>query len=164
MAEKKADVFDLEGIRRLLELMNENNVSELHLEREGSCLKLSRGGVAVVQAAPVAVQAAPAPVAAQAPAAQAAPAQAPQADDSAFMKTIVSPMVGTFYASPKPEKPAFVKVGDAVSPDKTVCIIEAMKTFNDVKAEISGKIVEILVKNGEPVEFGKPLFKVDVRG
>lgn len=164
MAESKADVFDLEGIRKLLEMMNENNVSELKLERDGGSLKLTRGCPAAINApvvqtpAPAVVQAVPA-AAAQEPA-----APAPKADDSAFIKTIDSPMVGTFYASPKPDSPAFVKVGDTVSADKTVCIIEAMKTFNDVKAEIEGKIVEILVKNGAPVEFGKPLFKVDVRG
>lgn len=163
MSEKKADVFDLEGIRNLLELMKENDVSELDLEQDGRRLKLNRStGVVLQAAAPVAMPAPVAPAAPAAPAAQpAAPAAAPA--ESASIKTIVSPMVGTFYASANPDKPPFVKVGDVVSPDKTVCIIEAMKTFNDVKAELSGTIVEILVKNGQAVEYGAPLFKVDTK-
>ena len=77
---------------------------------------------------------------------------------------IKSPMVGTFYAAPNPESPAYVKVGDHVGPETTVCIVEAMKVFNQIPAEVSGKIVAVLVENGEPVEFGQPLFKVDTRG
>ena len=75
--------------------------------------------------------------------------------------TIDSPTVGTFYASPTPEDPVFVQVGTSVTPDKIVCIVEAMKVFNQIPAEVSGKIVEVLVKNGDPVEFGQPLFRVD---
>ena len=163
MPEKKADVFDLDGIRSLVELMKENNVSEIDLEQDGRRLKLTRGSVApAVVSVPASAPVVPStPVVATET--QAAPAE-PKADDSAFIKTINSPMVGTFYASPSPDKPPFVSVGDVVSPEKTVCIIEAMKVFNDVQAEISGKIVEILVKNGEAVEYGKPLFKVDSRG
>lgn len=162
MSEKKAEVFDLDGIRQLVELMKENNVSELDLE-QGECrLKLRRGAVVETIAAPVAPVAPVAP--AVLPAQNAAVSEAPKADDSAFIKTIKSPMVGTFYASSNPAKPPFVKVGDVVTPDKTVCIIEAMKVFNDIQAETSGKIVEILVKNGDPVEYGAALFKVDVRG
>ncbi|MBP3529856.1 MAG: acetyl-CoA carboxylase biotin carboxyl carrier protein, partial [Thermoguttaceae bacterium] len=107
--------------------------------------------------------AAPAPSAPVA-AAPSAP-QAPAEDaDAKFIKTIDSPMVGTFYASPSPKAAPFVQVGDVVGPEKTVCILEAMKVFNEIQAEISGKIVAVLVKNGDPVEFGAPLFKVDVRG
>lgn len=161
MSEKKVDVFDLDGIRRLLELMKENNVSELDLEEEGRRLKLSRASGAV-QAVPVPAQ----PVVSAPAAPQPAEAEKaePAADDPKFVKTIASPMVGTFYASSSPDKAPFVKVGDVVSPEKTVCIIEAMKVFNDVQAEISGKIVAVLAKNGDPVEYGAPLFKVDVRG
>ena len=162
MSDNKADVFDLAGIKILVELMKDNDVSELDLEQGESRLKLRRGvGAQTTQDAPVqaissvapVVQAAPSPV----------PQQAPKVNVEG-LKTIVSPMVGTFYASPSPNAPAFVKVGDSVSPEKTVCIIEAMKVFNDIQAEVSGKIVEILAKSGDQVEYGAPLFKVDPRG
>ena len=158
-------VFTLEGVRFLVELMKENNVSELDWEQGDARLKLRRGAVApIVDAIPAVVPvAAPAPVApvASAPSASQAPAEDA---DAKFVKTIDSPMVGTFYASPSPNAAPFVKVGDVVGPEKTVCILEAMKVFNEIQAEISGKIVAVLVKNGDPVEFGAPLFKVDVRG
>ncbi len=158
-------VFTLEGVRFLVELMKENNVSELDWEQGDARLKLRRGAVAPIVDAipavvPVAAPASTAPVAA-APSAPQAPAEDA---DAKFMKTIDSPMVGTFYASPSPNAAPFVKVGDVVGPEKTVCIVEAMKVFNEIQAEISGKIVAVLVKNGDPVEFGAPLFKVDVRG
>lgn len=150
-------VFTLEGVRFLVELMKENNVSELDWEQGDARLKLRRGAVApIVDAIPAVV-----PVAAPAPSASQAPAEDA---DAKFVKTIDSPMVGTFYASPSPNAAPFVKVGDVVGPEKTVCILEAMKVFNEIQAEISGKIVAVLVKNGDPVEFGAPLFKVDVRG
>ena len=158
-------VFTLEGVRFLVELMKENNVSELDWEQGDARLKLRRGAVAPIVDAipavvPVAAPASTAPVVA-APSAPQAPAEDA---DAKFMKTIDSPMVGTFYASPSPNAAPFVKVGDVVGPEKTVCIVEAMKVFNEIQAEISGKIVAVLVKNGDPVEFGAPLFKVDVRG
>ena len=153
MSDNKADIFGLDGIRMLLQLMKENDVSELSLEQGDSRMKLLRGGVAPTAAAPVQT-AAPA---------HAEPAK-PEVDDSAYIKTINSPMVGTCYAAANPDKPPFVKVGDVITPDKTVCIIEAMKVFNDIQAEISGKIVEAVAKDGQVVEYGAPLFKVDIRG
>ncbi len=164
MSEKKADVFDLVGIRTLVELMKDNDVSELDLEQGESRLKLRRGVSAqVAYESPTQAVSVVTPVAsaqsAQSPAIQ----QTPKTEAEG-LKTIVSPMVGTFYASPSPDAPSFVKVGDLVSPDKTVCIIEAMKVFNDIQAEIAGKIVAVLVKNGDQVEYGAPLFKVDPRG
>ncbi|MBR0226034.1 MAG: acetyl-CoA carboxylase biotin carboxyl carrier protein [Thermoguttaceae bacterium] len=163
MAEKNDDVFDLNGIRSLVELMKENDVSELDLEQKGSRLSLRRTTGAVTSVVEVAPQAvAPQSVApTNAPAAPTAPA-AP-AKDPDRLKTIKAPMVGVFYASSSPEAAPFVKVGDVVTPEKTVCIIEAMKVFNDIPAEISGKIVEVLAQNGDPVEYGSPLFRVDVR-
>ncbi|MBP5621845.1 MAG: acetyl-CoA carboxylase biotin carboxyl carrier protein [Thermoguttaceae bacterium] len=162
MSENSADVFDLDRIRSLVELMKENGVSEIDLEDNGQRVKLTRGVASAPAAAPVVASA---PVETVAPVVEttAAPAK-PEQDDSKFTKTINSPMVGTFYASPRTDKPPFVKVGDVVAPDKTVCIIEAMKVFNEVQAETSGKIVAVLVKNGDMVEYGTPLFKVDVRG
>jgi acetyl-CoA carboxylase biotin carboxyl carrier protein len=81
----------------------------------------------------------------------------------ANLALIKSPMIGTFFVSPGPDAPAFVKVGDHVGPTTTVCIIEAMKVFNEIPAEVSGQVVAVLVENGEPVEFGQPLFKIDPR-
>ena len=80
------------------------------------------------------------------------------------MALVKSPMVGTFYSSPDPDSPPYVKVGDHVGPETTVCIVEAMKVFNQIPSEVAGKIVAVLAENGQPVEFGQPLFKVDVRG
>lgn len=159
-------VFNLEGVRFLVELMKENNVSELDWEQGDARLKLRRGAVAPIVDAippvvPVAAPVSPAAPAVDAPSVLKAPAEDA---DAKFVKTIDSPMVGTFYASPSPNAAPFVKVGDVVGPEKTVCILEAMKVFNEIQAEISGKIVAVLVKNGDPVEFGAPLFKVDVRG
>ena len=111
---------------------------------------------APVQAAPAPVQAAPAP----APAAP-APAAAPAADDDSKYVAIKSPMIGTFYRKPAPDKPSFVNVGDDISTDTVVCMIEAMKLFNEIEAEISGKVVKMLVDDGDPVEYDQPLFLVD---
>ena len=84
--------------------------------------------------------------------------------DDGKIALIRSPMVGTFYSASDPDTPAYVKVGDHVGPETTVCIVEAMKVFNEIPAETSGKIMAVLVENGAPVEFGQPLFKVDTRG
>lgn len=168
MADKKDEVFDLKGIRLLVELMKENNVSELDLEQGGSRLSLRRALPGAASAAPVVVaQPVPAqpvpPVPAAAPAQAASAAPAAPAKEPDYIKTITSPTVGVFYASPNPEAEPYVKVGDTITPGKTICLIEAMKVFNDIPAEISGKITEVLVKNGDPLEYGTPLFKVDVR-
>ncbi len=150
------DVFDVKRIRRLVKLMEDHNLGEVDLQQGEQSIRIRRGaegGVPLVTAAPVA---APAPAAAAAPA-EAAPAAA----DDANIAIVKSPMVGTFYTSSSPEAAAYVKVGDPVGPDTTVCIIEAMKVFNEIPAETSGKIVSVLVENGDPVEFGQPLFKVN---
>lgn len=155
------DIFDVRKIRRLVELMKEHELSEIDLQQGEVRIQLRRPGASV---APVAVAApvAPAPVAVAAPAAAAPAAAAPAAADTNFA-VIKSPMVGTFYTAPDPDSPAYVKVGDHVGQDTTVCIVEAMKVFNQIPAEISGRIVSVLVENGSPVEFGQPLFKVDTR-
>ncbi len=155
------DIFDIRKIRRLVELMKEHDLSELDIREGETRIQIRRGSepVLTVPAAP------PAPVAtAAAPKAEpvAAPLSAPPAEDK-NTALIKSPMVGTFYAAPDPDSPPYVKVGDHVGPDTTVCIVEAMKVFNQIPAEVAGKIVAVLVENGEPVEFGKPLFKVDRR-
>ena len=144
------DVFDVEKIRELVTLMEEHNLSEVDLQQAGQQIRLCRGGQAP---AVVVAPAAPAPTSASAPVA--APADNPN------IVTIDSPMVGTFYTKPNPNAEPFVKVGDRVNTETVICIIEAMKMFNEIQAEISGEIVAILVDNEEPVDHGKPLFKVD---
>jgi acetyl-CoA carboxylase biotin carboxyl carrier protein len=160
------DIFDVRKIRRLVELMNEHDLTEMDIRQGETRIQLRRGAEPVVSA-PVA-RPMPAPAVAASPVADTGrpaavpPPAAPVVDENITL--IKSPMVGTFYAAPDPDSPAYVKVGDMVSADTTVCIIEAMKVFNEIQADVSGKIVAVLVENGEPVEFGKPLFKVDKRG
>lgn len=157
MGNTGGDVFDVRKIRRLIELMNEHDLNEIDL-RDGEVRVRLRKGAEPMIAAPA--HYAPAPAAA-APAAPAAAPPAPAADNFLVIK---SPMVGTFYTSPNPESPPFVKVGDHVGNDSIVCVIEAMKVFNEIPAEITGKIVACLVQNAQAVEFGQPLFKVDPKG
>lgn len=157
--DKKANVFDIDKIRQLVELMKENDISEVDLQEGSSRIQLQRKTTVALPTAPTMI-AAPAqikadPVSAEVPAPE---------GDPASIQTINSSLVGTFYASANPDVPPYVKVGDFVDPDQTVCIIEAMKVFNEIQAEISGKIVAVLVKNGQAVEFGTPLFKVDLKG
>ena len=151
----------IEEIKTIIKLMSENDLTEFKIEAEDMHLCLKRGGqlpgsqIIIPAAAPVPA-AAPAPVAS---AAAPAPAAAPAV--SANRTTVDAPIVGTFYRSPSPDAPAFVKVGDTVSADTTVCIIEAMKVMNEIKAEKSGVIKEILVENGQPVEYGQPIFVLE---
>jgi acetyl-CoA carboxylase biotin carboxyl carrier protein len=153
------DIFDVRKIRRLVELMREHDLAEIDLRQGETRIQLRRGGEPVIET--IARPAAPAPAPAPAPSqpAAATPAPAAPAEDRSTM--IKSPMVGTFYTAPDPESPPYVKVGDPVGPETIVCIVEAMKVFNEIPSEVSGKIVGVLVENGEPVEFGQPLFKVD---
>ena len=153
---KSGDVFDVERIRDLIDLMEEKGLSEVDLKQSDQQIRLVKGGM--VAAAPMA----PAPIPAAAPAAAAEPAAAPK--DGPHIKVITSPMVGSFYSKPKPDAEDFVKVGSKVSKDTVVCIVEAMKVFNEIPAEVSGTIVEILANNEDAVDFGRPLFKVDTQG
>ncbi|MFM7244846.1 MAG: acetyl-CoA carboxylase biotin carboxyl carrier protein [Planctomycetaceae bacterium] len=146
------DIFDVKKVRKLIELMKEHDLSELELKQADNQVRIRRGGEVVAYSAPAAPVAAPA---AAAPAGGGTPAAA---DRSVVIK---SPMVGTFYKASGPDTPPFVKVGDRIGPDKTVCIVEAMKVFNEIPAGVSGQVVAILVENGAPVEFGQPLIKVD---
>jgi acetyl-CoA carboxylase biotin carboxyl carrier protein len=168
--------MDLKEIKLVIDLMTKNGLSEFELEKGDFKLRVKRGpggewttsttpaaGPQVVHHhAPVAgfapVAAAPAPVAVVPPAAVAVPPAAPAALSN--LPQIVSPMVGTFYLSPSPDSPPYVSVGQDVQEDTVVCIIEAMKVMNEIKAETRGVIVEVLAQNGKPVEFGKPLFAV----
>lgn len=159
---KSQDVFDIEKLRQLMELMKNNNVSEVDLQQDKTRIQLRRSTEMTGIQSTASVPAAATPVSVVSP--PVSEASVSQTEDESFFKTINSPMVGTFYSSANPDSSPYVKVGDSVSPEKTVCIVEAMKVFNEIQAEISGKIVAILVQNGEAVEFGKPLFKVDIRG
>lgn len=156
---RQGDVFDVERIRRLVELMKEHDLREIDLKQEDQQIRLCRN---VEEAAPrVVTTAAPAPAPAAAAPAAAAPA-ATAATDGANIALIKSPMVGTFYARPNPNADPFVKVGTRVTKDETVvCIVEAMKTFNEIPADVTGTIVAVLVDDGESVDFDRPLFKVD---
>jgi acetyl-CoA carboxylase biotin carboxyl carrier protein len=161
-ATSSQDIFDVRKIRRLVELMKEHDLSEIDLQQGEVRIQLRRGSsvVATVAGVPQAIAPVAVPVApAAAPAAAAPDAQA----ESKHTALVKSPMVGTFYAASDPESPPFVKVGDHIGPDTTVCIVEAMKVFNQIPAEVSGRIIAVLAENGAPVEFGQPLFKVDTR-
>ena len=159
--------MDIEEIKTLTTLMVENDLSEIMI-RDGEKRILIRRGAPAAQyvAAPPAVipPAAvmlPAPTSTvTAPGAAAPPEAAPAAKEDANLARITSPMVGTFYAASDPDSPPFVRVGDQVTPETTICIIEAMKVFNEIKAEVAGTIESILIQNGEPVEFGQVLMTV----
>ncbi len=145
------NVFDIERIRDIVKLMEEHDLTEVDLQQGDDRIKLGRGGQ------PVMMPAAPPPVPVP-PAATADPTPAANAAEGTI--TINAPMVGTFYAKANPEAEPFVKVGQMVGHDTIVCIVEAMKVFNEIPAECSGKVVEILVADQEPVDFGKPMFRI----
>ena len=153
-SQQSFDVFDVRKIRKLISLMQENDLTEIDLKHADSAVRIKRGGEVASYSAPAIAQ----PVAPAAPPEPAAPAQSAE---EARMVVIKSPMVGTFYSASSPDAPPFAKVGDHIGPEKTVCIVEAMKVFNEIPAGVSGQIVSILVENGAPVEFGQPLIKVD---
>ncbi|MCC7407768.1 MAG: acetyl-CoA carboxylase biotin carboxyl carrier protein [Phycisphaeraceae bacterium] len=158
-------MIDLKNIKAIIKLMIESDLTEVDLEGEGEKIKLKRGtgGQVMVQSPPAGAYV-PAGQPATVPASS-APAAAPAVPASgneggAGLTPIASPMVGTFYAAASPDAPALAKVGAKVGPESVVCIIEAMKVFNEIKAELSGTIQKVLVQNGQTVEFGQPLFMV----
>lgn len=163
--------MDFNQIQELIRLVSKQKISEFIYKEGDVKLVIRQGNVETAQALPAAPAvvlaapaAAPAPVAAPAAPAVAAPAAAPApATDAApaNTKTIKSPMVGTFYRSAGPDKPPFVKVGDDIDTGATVCIIEAMKLFNEIESDIKGKIVKVLVEDASPVEYDQPLFLVE---
>jgi acetyl-CoA carboxylase biotin carboxyl carrier protein len=146
------DIFDVKKVRRLVELMKEHDLAEIDLRQADQRIRLRRGAEPQIATGGMAPMNAPA-------ATSHTPATPPSPTDSGF-EVIKSPMVGTFYAAGNPESTPFVKVGDHVGPESVVCIIEAMKVFNEIRAETSGTIEKILVKNAQAVEFGQALFAV----
>ncbi len=146
--------FDLDRLQQLVEMMEKHGLSEVNLRRGDEQWRLRRGAREVVHAAPQQMQfAAPTPSAAPV-----APSVAPV--EASGLIDIKSPTVGTFYAAPSPGEPAFVTVGSVVTPETIVCLLEAMKVFNQIPSEVSGTITAILVKSGDAIEFGQPLFRV----
>ena len=158
--------MDLKEIQNLIKFVAKSGASEVKLEMDDVKITIKTGSdseTTIVQQVPVAsapapVQSAPV-VPAPAPAAPAAP-EAPAVDDSKYI-TVKSPIIGTFYRKPSPDKPAFVEVGDSIAVGDVLCVIEAMKLFNEIESEISGKVVKVLVDDSSPVEFDQPLFLVD---
>jgi acetyl-CoA carboxylase biotin carboxyl carrier protein len=150
--------MDLRKLKTLIDLVAESNITELEVTEGEEKVKIVKGGHGLAYAsAPVAMAA---PMAMAAPIAAAAPLAAIPAAVPAEGKIIKSPMVGTFYAEPAPDKPDFASVGTTVKAAQTVCIIEAMKLLNEIEAGFDGTIIEVLVQNGVAVEFGQPLFVV----
>lgn len=161
-AEKAAVVnepsLNMDELRELARLVDDHGFTEFEFENEKIRVRL--GKAVVVQSAPAATVL-PQAVSAPASAAAAAPVTADEtADEDEGLVQITSPIVGTFYRAPSPEKPPYVKEGDKVSPDTVVCIVEAMKLMNEIQAEVSGEIVKVYVENSQPVEFGQPLFGI----
>ena len=159
--------MDLKEIQALIRFVSSQGVDEVEISQKDFKLVIKKNPAAVttvtqVQAAPMAQPMAAVPAAA-APAAPTAPAApvAPAAESKSNLITIKSPMIGTFYRTPNPDSPVFVNVGDEVKPGKVVCIIEAMKLFNEIESEVSGRIVKVLVDNASPVEYDQPLFLVE---
>jgi len=148
--------FNMDEIRELADLVDERGFTDFEFENEKIRVRLSKAvTVAAQPAAPVA-----APVAAAAETSAPPVAASADAEPDDGLTNVTSPIVGTFYRSPAPEKPSYVKEGDTVSADTVVCFVEAMKLMNEIQAEISGEIVKIYVENGQPVEYGQPLFGI----
>ncbi len=150
--------MELKDIKTLIDLMKKNDLSVFKMEKEGFKITLKKGHdfQPVISAPMAAPQAAPA----GAPAPDASTSGGSQPADAPAGKEITSPMVGTFYTQSSPETPAYVSVGQEVTPETVVCIIEAMKVMNEIKADQAGTITEILVESGNAVQFGQPLFRL----
>jgi acetyl-CoA carboxylase biotin carboxyl carrier protein len=159
--------LNLKELKEILQILEEKEITEFELEEEGMKLRIRKAAphsapppppavdvVPVVQSAPVA------PLPAQALATGATPPAAPSAPDESGLVQVKSPIVGTFYRSPDPASPPFVNVGDRIQVGQVLCIIEAMKLMNEIEAEVAGEVVKILHDNGQPVQYGEPLFAV----
>ena len=154
--------MNIKEIKEIINLMNENSLTEFELEREGFRIRLRKGaGGAVEGALEKIIVTAPTVLAPQETTPQVT--QEVPKEGAAKAVEIKAPIVGTFYRAPSPDSPPFVEVGSAIEPGQVVCIIEAMKLMNEIKSEVGGKIVEALIENGDPVEFGTVLFLVEPR-
>lgn len=155
--------MDIKQIQDLIKFVSKSGVNEVSIEEKDFkiTIKTNQEPTYVTATVPAAAPAVAAPQAAAAPSPVAAAPAAPAADDSSKYITVKSPIIGTFYRSPGPDKAVFVNVGDEIAPGKVLCIVEAMKLFNEIESEVSGKIVKILVNDAQPVEYDQPLFLVD---
>ena len=148
--------MEIEKIKTIVQLMSDHDLTEFNIEAEEMRLCIKRGAEQIVQMATPATV----PQNIQAPVASPVSNAQPETSEEEIAESIDSPIVGTFYAAPAPDQPPFVKVGDTVNPDTVVCIVEAMKVMNEIKAEKSGVIKKCLIKDAQPVEFGQPLFLI----
>ncbi|HTM97963.1 MAG TPA: acetyl-CoA carboxylase biotin carboxyl carrier protein [Pedobacter sp.] len=155
--------MDIKQIQELIKFVSRSGVNEVAIEQENFkiTIKTNQAPVYVNAAVPAPVAAPPVQQAAAAPAVETKAAAAPEADDTSKYITIKSPMIGTFYRSSSPDKPSFANVGDEIAAGKVICIIEAMKLFNEIESEVAGRIVKVLVDNASPVEYDQPLFLVE---
>lgn len=155
--------MEFKQIQELIKAVNKSNLTELKVEDGEFKLTIKQGGeTKVITTVEPAAQYAPAPTAAPAAATPVATTAAPEPAAADNTETINAPIIGTFYRKPSPDKPPFVQVGDVVEVGQVVCIIEAMKIFNEIESEVSGKVVEVLIKaDSEPVEYDQPLFRVE---
>jgi len=158
--------MDLRKVKKLIELLDDSGIAEIEITEGEESVRISRYSAHAPAAAPVAAAApmaapaaAPVPAAAPAPAATPAPAPAEAVEEDGF--EVTAPMVGTYYSSSSPGAAPYVQVGDRVNEGDTLCIIEAMKMMNQIEAEQAGRIVSVMVENGEPIEFGQPLFVIE---
>ncbi|PCF75481.1 acetyl-CoA carboxylase, biotin carboxyl carrier protein [Staphylococcus delphini] len=152
--------MNFKEIKELIDILDNSNLTEISIEDKGTTINLKKEKEIVTQQISAPQQMVAPTVTAEPVQASAASVDTLATEADASLKTITAPMVGTFYKSPSPEESAYVQVGDQVTPDTTVCILEAMKLFNEIQAEVAGEIVEILVEDGQMVEYGQALFKV----
>ena len=157
--------MDLKDIQNLIKFVAKSGASEVKLEMEDIKITIKTGSekteTTIVQQAPMGIPQVPVSTQVGSPSAAEPIAKDAAATEISKYIEITSPIIGTFYRKPSPDKPVFVEVGDSINPDTVVCMVEAMKLFNEIESEVSGKIVKILVEDGTPVEFGQPLFLVD---
>ncbi|UAS73406.2 acetyl-CoA carboxylase biotin carboxyl carrier protein [Staphylococcus pseudintermedius] len=152
--------MNFKEIKELINILDNSNLTEISIEDKGTTINLKKEKEIVTQQISAPQQMVAPTVTAEPVQVNAASVDTPTTEADASLKTITAPMVGTFYKSPSPEESAYVQIGDQVTPDTTVCILEAMKLFNEIQAEVVGEIVEILVEDGQMVEYGQALFKV----
>jgi oxaloacetate decarboxylase (Na+ extruding) subunit alpha len=145
----------IKEIKDMINLMNDNGLTELEVEKDGLRIKLRKGSSGFEKA----IEFSPAQF--QAPQQQAKPAHPAEKIEKSNQVEIKAPMVGTFYRAPSPEAPPYVNIGDKIEPGQVICIIEAMKLMNEIKSEVRGKVVDIQVDNSEPIEFGQVLFVIE---
>jgi len=155
--------MELKEIQNLIKFVAKSGVNEVHVEMGETKVTIKTGGDVVQQVVttPAAIEAAPAPAPVATPTTPVEPAPAAVATENDNQITIKSPIIGTFYRKPSPDKPNFAEVGDQISEGQVLCVVEAMKLFNEIESEVSGTIVKILVDDSSPVEFDQPLFVID---